>query len=479
VFRHGLLRDAAYEMLTDSDRATGHCLAGQWLEQAGEKDALTLADHLERGGELARAVPWLMKAAQTALDGGNVEAAIALGHRGIACGPPNAERGVLRLVQAIGLGMRANWLGCVETMRDAMEYLPTGSAQWFLSAAGAFLAGMCLGDPSITTPVLTAILQVEVEPEPSGPYGFAVLGTCIGLESIGQAEAARGFLRRAEVTATTSSAPDPMFALYLHVARAYLDLRGGDPGAALASLSRARVIGDRIGDVAGRGAVGMFTAAALVETGNCERVEAMAGEVLSLCGPVGLHVYCDWCTLYVATARLDAGRGAEAIAALTSLLERPDPFLVACARALLGQAFASEGDLESAVRESTAIVEQGSMFLHAQTAALAALALVELRRDEPAEGLAFAERGLAAALLASWPRDVALLHLVRAEALRRLGQWEAARNAVREARDRIERVASAFDDSSLRASYLDIETNRRTVALASDWLRSDRVEEAS
>jgi predicted ATPase len=57
-FQHGLLRDAAYAMLTESDRKTGHRLAGAWLEAAGEKDALTMADHLERGGVTSRAVDW-------------------------------------------------------------------------------------------------------------------------------------------------------------------------------------------------------------------------------------------------------------------------------------------------------------------------------------------------------------------------------------------------------------------------------------
>ena len=35
VFRHGLLREAAYAMLTDADRASGHRLAGEWLERTG------------------------------------------------------------------------------------------------------------------------------------------------------------------------------------------------------------------------------------------------------------------------------------------------------------------------------------------------------------------------------------------------------------------------------------------------------------
>jgi predicted ATPase len=38
-FRHGLLREAAYAMLTDADRAAGHASAGDWLEQLGERDS--------------------------------------------------------------------------------------------------------------------------------------------------------------------------------------------------------------------------------------------------------------------------------------------------------------------------------------------------------------------------------------------------------------------------------------------------------
>jgi predicted ATPase len=57
-FRHPLVREVAYEMLTEGDRVAGHWLAGQWLEQAGETDALILEEHFERcgrGGEPSRA----------------------------------------------------------------------------------------------------------------------------------------------------------------------------------------------------------------------------------------------------------------------------------------------------------------------------------------------------------------------------------------------------------------------------------------
>ncbi|HEX2688139.1 MAG TPA: protein kinase, partial [Kofleriaceae bacterium] len=45
VFRHALLREGAYATLTDEDRRLGHQLAGEWLEQHGEGNAMVLAGH--------------------------------------------------------------------------------------------------------------------------------------------------------------------------------------------------------------------------------------------------------------------------------------------------------------------------------------------------------------------------------------------------------------------------------------------------
>ena len=144
AFRHGLLRDAAYAMLTDEDRAIGHRLAGDWLEQKGEKDALTLADHFELGGEPKRAVPWLVHATQTEIDGDDVEATITLSDRGMACGAEHVHRGALGMMRAAALFKRGDLLRSVECGREAMEFLPVGSPWWFLSAANVLFVGAFL-----------------------------------------------------------------------------------------------------------------------------------------------------------------------------------------------------------------------------------------------------------------------------------------------------------------------------------------------
>src|SRR5206468_10173710 len=56
AFRHALVRDAAYHMLTDADRTLGHRLAGEWLMWTGENNAALLAEHFELGGDKSSAV---------------------------------------------------------------------------------------------------------------------------------------------------------------------------------------------------------------------------------------------------------------------------------------------------------------------------------------------------------------------------------------------------------------------------------------
>ena len=69
AFRHALVRDAAYAMLTDTDRRVGHGLAGEWLETHGEVDFTALAAHYRHGGKEDRALECARRAADQAPEG--------------------------------------------------------------------------------------------------------------------------------------------------------------------------------------------------------------------------------------------------------------------------------------------------------------------------------------------------------------------------------------------------------------------------
>ena len=62
----------------------GHRLAGQHLEAAGEREAILLVEHFERGGELGKAAHFSRFAAAQALDASDLAATIERVERGSA-----------------------------------------------------------------------------------------------------------------------------------------------------------------------------------------------------------------------------------------------------------------------------------------------------------------------------------------------------------------------------------------------------------
>ena len=144
AFRHGLLREAAYATLSPADRALGHRLSAAWLEQKGEREALVLAEHLERGGEPERAVAHYRRAAEQALEGDDFAAAIARAERG-AAHAAGEELGTLRLIEAEA----HKWMGsAAEAERcaaEAMRRVLPRSPLWYVAAAEAASMRLRLG----------------------------------------------------------------------------------------------------------------------------------------------------------------------------------------------------------------------------------------------------------------------------------------------------------------------------------------------
>jgi hypothetical protein len=472
VFRHSLLREGAYAMLTDEDRTVGHRLAGEWLERGGEREPLTMANHFEKGGEPKRAVPWLVRATQVALESGLVEKAMALADRGIACGADGGERGLLRHSQASALFLGGDLKEAVEIEREAMRFLPVGSASWFASLSGLLSLGYFLGDAAILTPALQTILSVPVQPNPSRAYAHARFLGCVSLLLAGHHEPADSMLKGAEASVKGTVDPGLAPVLYARLARAFSDLMKGELGTALAIVTECRALAERTLDTPGRATAMSYAVYALVEAGSYERADAVWRELRAICGPRGLGFLLNSATAHRDSARVYAHRGAEVIASLSGLLDRTDPHFAATARVNLAHALVQTGDLEAGAREATILLEDAPTFPTLQSRALGVLALVELRRQDAERALAFAERGLDLYARAPWPYNGSTLRLARAEALHALGRTGDARIAIREARDVVLHTAATLDgDPELRDSYLNtIHAHARTLQLARKWL---------
>ena len=129
-FRHALVCDAAYGLLTDADRRTGHMAAGTWLEMKGEADGIVLARHAEEAGDSNRAISFYTRAAEQSLGQYDFVEALARARKGIASGAQGCTLGVLQSIQASALYSMGQFLDSAEVGLQALALLPQGGVWW-------------------------------------------------------------------------------------------------------------------------------------------------------------------------------------------------------------------------------------------------------------------------------------------------------------------------------------------------------------
>lgn len=143
IFRQALVREAAYASVLDEDCAEMHLAAGAWLESVGDADLGLIARHADAGGDLPRAVNLYAAATRQAYsNGAQLETALDLADRGLACGAD----GVVRAQLLVARAQVTQWLGRLNEAVDAAEQAaviaPQGSDLWGEAqrlAAGALI----------------------------------------------------------------------------------------------------------------------------------------------------------------------------------------------------------------------------------------------------------------------------------------------------------------------------------------------------
>jgi hypothetical protein len=146
AFRHALLRDAAYSLLTEEDQRAGHRRAGNYLEWMGEADPLVLAEHGRRSGGLENAACWMALAATQALDNGDFAGALAHAAQGVADGATDEVLGALRSVDAWArIWTCDDQALAFASAMEGLEFLPQGSVQWCRAVGAALSTAATVG----------------------------------------------------------------------------------------------------------------------------------------------------------------------------------------------------------------------------------------------------------------------------------------------------------------------------------------------
>jgi tetratricopeptide (TPR) repeat protein/predicted Ser/Thr protein kinase len=485
AFRHALLREAAYEMLTEEDRALGHRLAGAWLEQVGELEAMTLAEHFERGGEPARAGAWYRRAAEHALEGGDLNATLDRANRAIACGATGEALGAIRLLQTYVSQWQGRPAEAEKYAAEAMLLLPVGGELWHRAVSEIAKSFARLGKQEPLAALGTQMLELSRQFESLEPAAIISLSNlALSLSTVDKYDIARLLHDRIELAAARMTTPDLKVSALIDKVRAYhAYFVDEDLEKFLDFTHRSTNSHERVGDLRNACQDGANLGFAYFAIGAYSDATEVLRKVVSMAKQMDLESAAAAARLNLGLAlahvgALDEARHLEE-EALRSFQAQGDRRMEAAARLYLATIYLKAGDLGSAERQSQLSLDVLPATSSARVHAFAMLALARLGQGR-IEGARSTVREMMSSLdslmvtfesLGDSADAESTIRLAFAEVVRAAGETEAARDAIRAARDRLLTRAAKFRSPARRDVFLrNVPENARTLELARAWL---------
>jgi predicted ATPase len=475
TFRHALVREAAYAMLTDADRALGHLLAGEWLERAGLGEPVALAEHFERGREPARAAACYHRAAEQAFEGNDLEAALARADRALAClsGEPNHPGslvGELLLLKARAHRWRGENAEAERAALEAMVRLPRASAPFCDAAGELSLASSKLGHVDHLLEAAEALLALGTSGEVSSTRVIALSRASIDLHMAHQIEQAEALLVQAEALSLMVQG-DPTVVAQLAWARALRAYAEGDVGEYLRLVEVSLANSEQAGDLRRTCSQNLSLGYAHLQLGADDAAERALRAALVEAERLGLRNVGAYAKHNLGLALARQGKLGEARAieeqSVAACGAQQDRWMEAASRIYLAMILRLSGELYAAEREGRAVLEHPATAPELKANALAVVAEVLLGGGREAEALRAAREAMEILReLGKIEEGEARIRLVYAEALLANGDRQGAWDAVRSARERLLVRAGNVRDEGLRESFLRrVPENARTLAL--------------
>jgi tRNA A-37 threonylcarbamoyl transferase component Bud32/tetratricopeptide (TPR) repeat protein len=503
VFRHGLVRECAYATLTESDRALGHRLAAQWLERTGETEAIVLADHFERGGDLLRASAWFPRAAEQAVRAGDFNAARERARRGISCGaraglwpaladappedpfmtvdaPMDARLGELLRIVADAEAWLGDLHAASRAFAQAVHALAPRTAAWYLAVAGlAAMAGR-LGDSGVLADVAMELLGGVPPEDARTAFVSAAARASSALVLSGHNELAASLLLR--VAEHEGEVTDPGALAWVSRARSNQALIEGDPSGYLRHCAETARAFEAAGDLRNLSVQRVNAGYGLLELGLLDEAEvelrdALAGAMrLGLAGlEAGARHNLGLALLHQAEREKDLTRRIAYLDEATEIEERALEVLIASGdsrieggtRIILARLSLVRGAPKAAEEAIRACLASLARAPAPRSHALAVLARAQLAEGRNVDAL-LAAREAFGVLEASGGIDWgdAFVRLTYVNALNATGQHEEARAKAEQAAQRLEESAGRIDDPRARASFLALPDHEATFTAA-------------
>jgi hypothetical protein len=472
-FRHALLREAAYQALTEDDRRIAHRAAAEWLERAGETDAVVLAGHWNKANELEKAAAGYHRAAAQALEAGDFAAAKERVRLALECGLSGEARTAAELIEVEALRWGGDQLAFFHRGGPLLPRLQPGTPQWLSLLADLVVMSWRVEGYRPEDILEKGKLLLEVAVEPSTTAAFVRAGARIfsqaaialihnGLESLAN---------RVEELASRPELEDASVQAWVEQMRGFRSAAARDLLAAGQHLETSARLFESIGDHRNAIAERLDCCFIYLECGQLDRLAAMSAVVVSACRELGLSRL-----LYLARVIGLYGRSQtepahavleEARAAVAELPPSHSHFITGIV--LLAEMELAAGDPEAALASATrgeAVTELMEYHFPESTAAHALLAL-----GRPEEALRHLEgRQGKRAVLTDVAGGFARYDLARARVLDALGRHDEARKVLAGARDELVAASRGLKDPEVQKSFLtNLRDRAELLALAKQW----------
>ncbi len=467
-FRHGLMRDAAYSLLTAEDRALGHRMAGRYLEAHGEQNPLLLAEHFRRGKVAAAAAVYLLRAAERALAVSDFEQALRLAEEGAKCEPTSEVMGSLRAVQLAANFWLDGWAVALPAGQQAIALLPEGSDDWCKAAALLLPISSLTGNRELFFAITEKLATVEPQADAQAEYLRAAAYVVVTLSLACDKNGSERFLnltRRIEAALPHNEAASR--GLFRFAETVFLRSFGCDVWANAEVAREGERLSELSGDNRNQLFVKAFYGMAMAELGDYAAAETILREAVALATERHEPLLATHASVMLEQMELESGKTIP-LERLASLGFSDDPHVnpllrgqatgnVAAAYLRLGQI----GEAESTSRRAlSALRHAPAYWLHS----LPTLILSLLRQSRAQEASQVAEEGLA--LLRSHGgggvSEIAV-RIAAAEALHALPKLEEAKEQLRLAQKALSLRAQYIERPELRESFVRLSPQGRRV----------------
>jgi tetratricopeptide (TPR) repeat protein len=476
AFRHALVREAAYGTLTPEATAHGHRLAGVWLEAAGARDALVLAEHFERGGELPRAAAFYVRAAEQAMEANDLAGGLARVERAAECGAKGPLLGAARRIE----GEARVWLGefalAMTACEQAMALLPRDQPAWFAALSSAATAAWSRGKQERLSH-LAELLDDEPPSDPDAIVSRAAVTARLALLSLraGRTLDARRLFRRLDALEAPVK-DEPIVMARVHDANGWRALIEGDPSASSALFAQASAAFERAGDLRSACSSRVSAAMASMHLGGYAEAKAALVEALAFTERYGLpnvraRVQQNLGRVLAHMGELEEARRIEE-EALVAFFAQGDYWFGVTSRIHLAHILLRMDRLEEAAKEAQEASGMVRGFSPLSCSAAIAIASVALRQGQALAAMSLTTMALHSMnMLGKLEEDEGLARLLFAEAAWASGSQGRAREAIAVARKRVLDRAEKIEDPAWRRSFLErVPENARTLELARAWI---------